>query len=413
MDSLLMNKSWLSAVEKVLEASEAREAGRRPANRRCYWVQPLFMERRQIGNDVLKHVSAERTGAMLLKFLRMNRQDFDFLVGLVRPMIERMDTNMREAITTQERVLIALRYMATGETFTGLQYMFRVSRPCIAQIVMEVCKCIREALRDYVKTPCSRHEWLDISEQFERRWNFPHAIGAIDGKHVRIRKPNHGGSEYFNYKGFNSIVLMDVVDANYNFLCADAGGKGGISDGGIFKNTRLYQKFENKQLNIPEPKPLRVPYAIDVPYFILGDQAFAFTDYCIRPFPGTHASGSIERVFNYRHSRGRTVAENALGHISNRFWIYQTPIQLQPEKATEVVLTTIYLHNFLCKRSSRTLYAPATAFDRVVDGRLVAGDWRSNDTLAPLEYFSSRPSNTLRDIRIHMAKDFVNNNRLR
>uniref|UniRef100_A0A182W2I5 DDE Tnp4 domain-containing protein n=1 Tax=Anopheles minimus TaxID=112268 RepID=A0A182W2I5_9DIPT len=79
-----------------------------------------------------------------------------------------------------------------------------------------------------VQLPSTKTHSLEVSNQFERRWNFPHAIGAIDGKHVSIRAPGNSGSDYYNYKQFHSIVLLVIVDADYNFLFADAGGKGDI-----------------------------------------------------------------------------------------------------------------------------------------------------------------------------------------
>ncbi|KAL4720201.1 hypothetical protein ACJJTC_008719 [Scirpophaga incertulas] len=34
------------------------------------------------------------------------------------------------------------------------------------------------------------NDWLKISEDFYKRTNFPNCLGAVDGKHYRLEKPN-------------------------------------------------------------------------------------------------------------------------------------------------------------------------------------------------------------------------------
>nr|XP_049466041.1 uncharacterized protein LOC120957856 [Anopheles coluzzii] len=401
----------MSEPELENDNNEVRDRSRsrsRSPHARRLWVQDLFLNRNETGNRLLTDITTSGIYETMNRFLRMKKEDFFHLLSLVGPKIAKMDTDFRKAITEQEKLLITLRYLATGETFTSLQYVFRVSRHSISRIVKETCACLIEALRDYVKLPSTEEEWLAISRRFEQRWRFPHAIGAIDGKHVEIICPRNSGSEYHNYQKFFSIVLMVVVDADYNFLWADAGGKGGISDGGIFKNTRLYHKLENDQLNIPPATPLQVPYQTPVPYFILGDKAFAFTNYCLRPYSGVHPPDSMERIFNKMHSTCRMPVENSLGILANR-WRVLKGIQLQPDVAKNIVLTTVYLHNFLRKHASRDTYTPPSAFDRVVRGRRVDGDWRSEGGLTDLQNIASRPSENLADIRNHIANHLKHN----
>lgn len=139
----------------------------------------------------------------------------------------------------------------------------------------------------------------------------------MDGKHVIIQSPINSGNDYDCYKLFPSIVLFALVDSNYKFLYVDVGSKGRISDGGVFKNTNLYKKLEKKELNIPPPEILQIPYETAVPYFILGDNAFALNEYTMKPYEGTPEYGSMERIFNYRLSRARRVVENAFGILSS------------------------------------------------------------------------------------------------
>lgn len=44
---------------------------------------------------------------------------------------------------------------------------------------------------------------------------------------------------YYNYKGTFSIVLMSIVNANYQFIMVDIGANWRISDGGVLYYTKF------------------------------------------------------------------------------------------------------------------------------------------------------------------------------
>ena len=74
--------------------------------------------------------------------------------------------------------------------------------------------------------PSTPEEWRAVAKGFWDNLNFPLCVAAVDGKHVPLKKPAHSGSEYFNYKGFHSIVLMAMTDSEYRFLWVDVGSPG-------------------------------------------------------------------------------------------------------------------------------------------------------------------------------------------
>lgn len=88
--------------------------------------------------------------------------------------------------------------------------------------------------------PSTEEEWKKIANDFGIKWNFYNCLGSIDGKHIEIRLPPGSGAYYYNYKQTFSIILMAVVNANYEFIMIDVGANGRVSDGGVFLNTKFY-----------------------------------------------------------------------------------------------------------------------------------------------------------------------------
>ncbi|GFS58015.1 DDE Tnp4 domain-containing protein [Trichonephila clavipes] len=95
-----------------------------------------------------------------------------------------------------------------------------------------------------------------VAEEFWAKWNFPLCLGAMDGKHMRIKPPSHSGATYRNYKGFFSIVQLALVDANLKFLYVDVGTNGRASDGGVWGKSKLRHAIKNGDINIPEAAAL-------------------------------------------------------------------------------------------------------------------------------------------------------------
>ena len=119
-------------------------------------------------------------------------------------------------------------------------YSFRISSATISKFIPEVCQALYEVLKDEcLSVSSSEAEWVKIAEQIEAKWQFPHAVGAIDGKHIDIQAPSNTGSQYFNYKKHFSIVLLAIADGNAKFIAFDLGSAGSQSDGGVFKNGSL------------------------------------------------------------------------------------------------------------------------------------------------------------------------------
>ena len=58
----------------------------------------------------------------------------------------------------------------------------------------------------------------EIISEFETLWGFPQVAGAIDGTHIPILKPQESSSDYYNRKGFYSILMQAVVSSSGYFL---------------------------------------------------------------------------------------------------------------------------------------------------------------------------------------------------
>ncbi|XP_045490097.1 uncharacterized protein LOC123690556 [Pieris rapae] len=171
-------------------------------------------------------------------FCRMTYTDFELLLSRISPIISKKDTDFREAIPAKYRLAITLRFLASGDSYKSLHYLFKVSVQIISKIIPEVCRAINKVLNDEIKLPLTAIGWIAIERGF--RSKFPHCVGSLDGKHIVIESPPHSVTEYYNNKKTFSIVLLALLDSNYKFIFVDIGSQGRISDGGVFNNSLLW-----------------------------------------------------------------------------------------------------------------------------------------------------------------------------
>lgn len=382
---LMRNIAWIAL----------RRRNRRQRKQRSVWVRPWLSADRRLHfgdwDQLMTELRLEDEQSFY-NFVRLEPQMFDELLQRVGRRITKEHNNYRAPLEPGLKLAITLRYLATGDKYSTLQYQFRVARNTISLLIPEVCRAIALEYKDeLVVCPTSPDEWRPIAEEFLNRWNIPHACGALDGKHIAIRCPPNTGSLYYNYKGFFSVVLMALVDAMYKFIWVDVGGIGSMSDCQIFNESELKECLENGSIGFPLPDLLPFDDR-ETPYYILGDDAFGLRTFLMKPY-SLRGMTKEQRIFNYRISRGRRVVENAFGILAHRFQVLLTTMQLQPDNVRDVVEACICLHNLMRERYPGHQNA---VLDREDDfHNVIPGAWRENVNMQEVDSISGPNRDTV------------------
>lgn len=307
--------------------------------------------------------------------MRMSPESFDFLLSKVGPLINKQTTRLRQPISAAERLSLTIRYLASGDSQQSMSFSYRMGKATVSNIIQETCQAIWDALNEeYLRPPTSTEEWKNIAKEYMELWNFPHCVGAIDGKHIAIQCPGNSGSLFYNYKGFFSIVLMAVCDAHYVFSLVNIGDYGSNNDSGVLQNSAMGRALESNTLGIPDAEPFEGIQA-PLPYFLVGDDIFGLKTWMQRPFPGRNILEN-QRIFNYRLSRARRVIENTFGILTARWGIFSHPINASVKTAEAITKAAVCLHNFL-RLTNSAVYCPNGFVDSEdASGKIKQGEWR-------------------------------------
>jgi len=126
----------------------------------------------------------------------MSPTEFEFLINLIEEKISKMDTAFRKAISVQEMLALTLRFLASGDSYVSLQYLFKISKQANSCMVLEVCEALVEKLKDYIQVRqmllfvvYERNLKLDCNKNFYLNINFTGTLVLKTGQiilHIRV-----------------------------------------------------------------------------------------------------------------------------------------------------------------------------------------------------------------------------------
>ena len=117
------------------------------------------------------------------RYTRMSPERFDHLLSLVNDDLCPKASHFRQCISSEGKLLVTLRYLASGDSQQSQSFSFQLGKSTVSKIVKQTCNALWERLSGtYMKFPSTLEEWQQISAEYEQQWDFPHVIGALDGK---------------------------------------------------------------------------------------------------------------------------------------------------------------------------------------------------------------------------------------
>ena len=274
-----------------------------------------------------------------LQNFRMSQCTFMYLCDELRSSIEKSDTDMRRAVPTDMRVAITLWFLATGVDYRTISHLFGVSKSTVCLVSKDVCSAIVKSLLPRYLTFPTGTALREIVDGFKHNLGFPQCAGAVDGS---IISPRECPADYYNRKGWHSIILQGTVDHRGRFTDVYVGWPGRVHDARVFANSSLYQRGQSGNL-LPDWKEQMDER--DIPLVMLGDPAYPLLPWLMKAYPNNGHLTREQKQFNYRLSKARVVVEHSYGRLKGRWRCLLKRLDVDVGDVPELVAACCVLHN--------------------------------------------------------------------
>ena len=263
--------------------------------------------------------------------MRMDVSTFEYLCSTLAPDLQRQDTSMRLAIPVQVKVAVAISRLATGNSMQCIADLYRIGLSTSQLAVSQFCVAIKKnLLKKFIEWP-SPAIMKRFAQEFEDLHQIPYVVGAVDGSHIPIITPRLHAADYYNRRGFHSIMLQGVVSSKCLFWDFDIGRTGSMHDTNLWARSELGQYCEAGKLS---------------PYALVGDATYPCRPWMLAPFK-SHKDGLTQEQYhwNYLQSSTRMCIERAFGMLKCRWRILLKRVDVHLKNVPDLISTCLVLHN--------------------------------------------------------------------
>uniref|UniRef100_A0A803JI78 Putative nuclease HARBI1 n=1 Tax=Xenopus tropicalis TaxID=8364 RepID=A0A803JI78_XENTR len=260
-------------------------------------MYPTVFRERSTNQKIIEELSEEE----IVRRYRLNRAAIYGLYEVLEPYLQPLICRSH-AVPGIVKLLCSLHFFATG-SFQKVGGIYgAVSQLTFPQCLGQVLDAIHSVSGNYINFPTNRNEWNTVKRQFYCVSDIPNVLGAIDCTHVAFNSPLDKEHIFRNRKGYHSLNIQIVCDANMNIRSIVSGFPCSSHDAYVLKQSGLYADFQSGQM----------PHGC-----LLGDAGYLFYRWLMTPIP--RPCTRAESAFNEAHVRVWSVNERSFGVVKSHF----------------------------------------------------------------------------------------------
>ncbi|XP_048515010.1 putative nuclease HARBI1 [Athalia rosae] len=261
---------------------------------------------------------------------RMQRETTNELVNIIGQRTHR--THFK--IPLEKQILLTIWLLAKPESFLAAGDRFGVAHSTAHYCFAGITRILSSFIRRYIQWPHADERSRIVREFQQRSRGISGVVGVIAGSHILIKQPAYNEVDYYNRKGFHSVVLQAVCNDRRIFTDVFIGSRGRVHDARIYRNNPLCENVTKRNL-IPPGQHL------------IGDSAYKLHENLLTPFRDNGHLTEEQIRYNTRFSSIRSIIERSFALLKGKFRRLKYIDIADMDLLNHIIAAACVLHNFI------------------------------------------------------------------